>query len=78
MSYLGNIGRCPTNYPPRQMLAAWSTNLHPQGGVFTTNKKALVCSLHTLPLSKKMIESITTTNKTIGKNTSIMLLWPIT
>ncbi len=52
MIYLGKIVQGPTKHPPRQMLTAWSANPPPKGGVLMTNKKALVCSLHTL-LPKK-------------------------
>ena len=69
MSYLGKIIRGPTTHPPRQMLTAWNTNLRPRGGVLTTNKKALVRSLHTL-IPKEMTETITTRNKTTGEYTT--------
>ncbi len=48
MNYLSKIVRGLTNHPPRQMLTAWSANPLPKEGVLTTNKKALVQSLHTL------------------------------
>jgi hypothetical protein len=73
MTYLGKIVRGPTNKPPRLMLTVWSANPHPKGGVLTTNKKALVCSLHTL-LPKEMAETITTRNKTTGKHTTKHML----
>ncbi len=69
MTYLGKIVRDPTNHPPRQILTAWSANQCPKGGVFTTNKKALVRSLHTL-LPKEMTETTTTRDKTTGKSTT--------
>ncbi len=51
------------------MLTAWSANPRPKGGVLTTNKKALVRSLHTL-LPKEMTETTITRNKeTTGENT---------
>ncbi len=68
MNYLGKIVRGPTNHPPRQMLTAWSANPHPKGRVLTTNKKALVRSLHTL-LPKEMTDTTITKNKTTGKST---------
>jgi hypothetical protein len=69
MSYLGKIVRGPSNYPSRQMLTAWNANPRPRGGVLTTNKKALVQSLHTL-LPKEMTEIIAMKNKTTGKHTT--------
>ncbi len=66
MTYLGKVIRGPTNHPPRQMLTAQSANPRPKGGVLTTNKKALVHSLHTL-LPKEMTETTTTRNRTTGK-----------
>jgi hypothetical protein len=69
MNNLGKIIRGPTKHPPRQMLTAWSANTCPKGGVLTTNKKALVQSLHTL-LPKEMSETATTKNKTTGKSTT--------
>ncbi len=69
MNYLGKIIRGLTNHSPRQMLTVWSSNPHPKGGVLTTNKKALVQSLHTL-LPKEMTETTITKNKTTGKSTT--------
>ncbi len=63
ISYLGKIAIGPNTHPPRQMLTAWNANPCLRGGVLTTNKKALVRSLHTL-IPKKMTETITTKNKT--------------
>jgi hypothetical protein len=73
MNYLGKIVRRPTNHPPRQMLTAWSANPRSKGGVLTTNKKALVRSLHT-QLPKEMTEMTITKNKTTRESTAKHML----
>jgi hypothetical protein len=73
MNHLGKIVRGPTNHPPRQKLTAWSANPRPEGRVLTTNKKALVQSLHTI-LPKEMTETTTTRDKTTGASTTKHML----
>ena len=69
MTYLGNTVRGSNTHPPRQLLTAWNANPHPRGGVLTTNKKALVRSLHTL-IPQEMTETVKTKNKTTGEYTT--------
>ena len=42
LTYIGKIVRGPNDHPPNQLLTAWTNNPRPQGGVLTTNKKAII------------------------------------
>jgi hypothetical protein len=67
LTYIGKIVRGPNNHPPNQLLTAWTNNPRPQGGVLTTNKKAIVRSLHTL-IPSKMMERIIFKNNLTGES----------
>ena len=45
MTYIGKVTRTPEDHPPKQLLPAWVDSSRPQGGVLTTNKKAIVRGL---------------------------------
>ncbi len=61
LTFIGKMVRGPNDHPPYQLLTTWTDTLRPQGGVLTTNKKAIVQSLHIL-LPNEMTECVMVKN----------------